>query len=109
MLTTPMVARFHNSAPSSSATETLKLLRKWSFRLRTTWRRSLTDCAASIWSSRVRKAIIQGLGSRDRGSEKLTLAPDLCNPALRDYFRCNARSGEGLNHVVDLNVAIVRD
>ena len=46
-------------AASSSATETLKLVRSRSFRLRTTWRLSLIDCAASMWSSRVRKAIMR--------------------------------------------------
>ena len=42
---TPRVARFQRLASSSSATETLKLCRSWSFTERTTCLRSLSDCA----------------------------------------------------------------
>src|SRR5438874_13589916 len=57
MLTTPMVARCHRSVTSISATEMLKLLRRRSFTLRSTWRLSLREWAASILNSKVRYAI----------------------------------------------------
>src|SRR3974390_418366 len=118
MATTPTVARFHNSAASSSATDTLKLVRNRSFMLRTTWRRSLTDCAASMWSSRVRKAM--GMRFRVSGFEFRTNSnPAGCRESwkpetgnsklLRVHFGCNPLGGEGFNYVAGLDVAIVRD
>ena len=57
MLTTPMVARFHRPLASISATAMLKWARSRSFKLRTTCRLSLRDCACSMRNSMVRKAI----------------------------------------------------
>src|SRR5580692_10048152 len=112
MLTTPIVARFHSSAPSSSATETLKLVRSRSFRLRTTCRLSLIDCAASMWSSRVRKAIkgsfeypVSSFPFRRKemeGNQK----PET---VLSDHFRGDALGHERFDDVPGLDVAVVRD
>src|SRR5437868_8935378 len=52
-----MVARCHRSVSSSSATPTLKCARSLSFKLRTTWRLSLSECAPSMRISRVSEAI----------------------------------------------------
>src|ERR1039458_1326934 len=57
MATTPRVADCQSSLGLSSATETLKLLPRRSFRLRRTWRRSLRECASSMRSSRLRYAM----------------------------------------------------
>src|SRR5947208_12936851 len=57
MLTTPIVARCHRSVTSISATDILKLFRRRSFTLRSTWRLSFRECAASILNSNVRYAI----------------------------------------------------
>src|SRR5262244_2768538 len=111
MLTTPMVARFQSSALSSSATETLKLVRSRSFRLRTTWRRSLIDCAASMWSSSVRKAIGMewSVASGQRTSHPPTTLTDHQQLFLRDYFRRDASGDKGFDHVMHLDVAVIRD
>src|SRR6202166_2965109 len=113
MLTTPIVARFHSSAASSSATDTLKLARSRSFKLRTTWRLSLIDCAASMWSSRVRKAIMQWSVASGQWPEKLPfdwpLITDHWALFLSDYFRGNPLGHKGLDHVADFDVAVVGD
>src|SRR5256885_14523601 len=57
MLTTPTVARCQRSVCSSSATDTLKLPRSLSFKLRTTWRLSLSECAPSMRISSVSEAM----------------------------------------------------
>src|SRR5450755_2225001 len=111
MLTTPTVARFQSSAPSSSATETLKPVRSRSFMLRTAWRRSLIDRASSMWSSRVRKAmgiqLVPVLGSQQNRSAS-TENREL-RTCLRDHFRSNPFRDESLDHVARLDVAVVRD
>src|SRR5437763_16492721 len=108
MLTTPMVARFHSSAASSSATETLKLVRSRSFKLRTTWRLSLIDCAASMWSSRVRKAIIrrsQGLGCRSQKNQPLVPDPQ---PLLLHHGFCrDPFCGKRFDYIARFDVAVV--
>src|SRR5579863_3685094 len=112
MLTTPMVARFQSSAASSSATEMLKLARSRSFRLRTTCRLSLSDCAASMCSSMVRKAMgMQFSVPSSQFSETTQLRTE--NRELRtrlcDYFRRNPLGNERLNHVASLDVTVVCD
>src|ERR1700730_2436277 len=111
MLTTPRVARFQRLEESSSAMDTLKLARRRSFRLRTTCRLSLSDCAASMRSSRVRKAIIGSsvvsrrqthVASRPGGKRQPTNG--LC---LRHGFRCDAFGDEGFDHIADFDVAVV--
>src|SRR3954462_875835 len=57
MAHTPRVAVCHVTASSSSATETLKPAFNFSLSDRTTCRRSLSDCACSMRSSRVRLAM----------------------------------------------------
>src|SRR3954469_22475909 len=52
-----MVARCHRSVSSSSATLTLLCARSLSFRLRTTWRLSLSECAPSMRISSVSEAM----------------------------------------------------
>src|SRR5664280_2379313 len=51
-----MVADCHCTASSSSATEMLHPWRNWSLSERTTCRRSLSDCACSMRTSRVNRA-----------------------------------------------------
>src|SRR5690348_9977565 len=107
MLTTPMVARFHNSALSNSATDTLKLVRRRSLRLRTTWRRSFSDCAASMLSSRVRKAIIQSLVVRYWSlAEVFRQRP---TTKLGDHFGGNTLSDERFDHVANFDIAVIGD
>src|ERR1700674_1060545 len=112
MLTTPKVARFHNPDAPSSATATLKCARSRSFRLRTTCRLSLRDCAASMRSSRVRKAIMRssvvGLWSLANHFWHGRTTNDERRP-LHHSFRCDLLGHEGLDHVADFNVAIVGD
>src|SRR5271169_2159223 len=113
MLTTPSVAWFHNTLASNSATATLKWARSRSFRLRTTWRLSLSDCAASMRSSRVRKAII---GSRAVGPWSLVVGKNAANLVTLDWdgqrptaddqrrflnhrLRRNFFGHEGLDHI----------
>src|SRR5690348_13066076 len=117
MLTTPMVARFHSSAASSSATETLKLMRSRSFKLRTTCLRSLIDCAASMWSSRVRKAIgisfefqVSSFGKACIANSREYWKPETENlKLLADYFGSDPRRNIGLDDGADLDVAIIRE
>src|SRR6202051_1909600 len=120
MLATPMVARFQSSAASSSATETLKLVRSRSFKLRTTWRLSLIDCAASMWSSRVRNAMgiqFRVSASSFAQSQKLPAAQITRNlkletgnsKLLNHCFRGDPLRGECLDHVAGFDIAIVRD
>src|SRR5579871_389277 len=92
MLTTPIVARFHNSAASSSATAMLKLARSLSLRLRTTCRRSFNDCAASMWISSVRNAITSEAGV-----------------SLRQRFRGDLLRYKCFNHIAGFDVAVIRD
>src|SRR4051812_32352236 len=68
MATTPSVADRQVTASSISATEMLKLWGSWSFKERTTWRRSLRDWACSMRSSRVRWAT--GMASRPRAAAR---------------------------------------
>src|SRR5678815_2762195 len=95
MLTTPMVAWFQRLVASSSATETLKLARSRSFKLRTTWRLSFKDCAASMRSSRVRKAIIQ-----------CVRWPKV---RLDERFGSYFFGDEGFDHVANFDVSVVGD
>src|SRR5882762_6827838 len=112
MLTTPMVARFQRVVESSSATETLKLARRRSLRLRRTWRLSLSDCAASMWSSRVRKAM--GISRSSQFSVLSCCARALTEnweprTGLRDYFCRDAFRDEGFDYVAYFDVAVVCD
>src|SRR5579872_56388 len=117
MLTTPTVARFHNPLASSSATATLKWARRRSFKLRTTCRLSLSDCAASILSSRVRKAIIERRRRSAVVGRWQNLAPEVPTTddkrpmtiSLRHRFSGDFFSGEGFNHVADFDVSVVGD
>src|SRR5580700_2925447 len=108
MLTTPMVARFHTGLGSSSATETLKLPRSRSFRLRTTCRLSLSDCAASMWSSSVRKAIKGSFRFPVLTLRHWKLETRNWKPALSNHFRGNSLGRESFDHVADLDVSIIR-
>src|ERR1035438_165644 len=115
MLTTPIVARFQSSAASSSATDTLKLVRSRSFKERTTWRRSLSDCAASMWSSRVRKAMGMRLSVPSFQFPEKT-RPHLLRTENRELRTClhhcfggNPLGSKGLDHVAGFDVAIIRD
>src|ERR1700733_7598551 len=115
MLTTPMVAEFQMLDASSSATETLKLARSRSFTLRSTWRLSLSDCAASMRRSRVRKAIMkrslvagrQQNHTRKRSGKRPTTKGQ--RRFLRHRFRSNFRSDKGFDHIAGLDVAVVSD
>src|ERR1700729_1891895 len=106
-----MVARFQSSAASSSATATLKLVRSRSFILRTACRRSLIDCAASMCSSSVRKAM--GIPFSAPGSQLSAAArtekPRTENSFLRHNFRCDALGSKGLDHIAGFDVAIICD
>src|ERR1700756_1461954 len=118
MLTTPMVARFQSSAASTAGRETLKVVRSRSFKLRTTCRRSLIDCAASMWSSRVRKAIgisfeFSGFKFQEiYGNHRLPGLLETRNwklKLLRNYFGRDPRRDEGLDNVAGLDVAVIGD
>src|SRR5579864_4630687 len=107
MLTTPIVARFHRPLASSSAMETLKLARSRSFKLRTTCRRSLSDCAASMWSSRVRKAMgIQFSVLSSQNTEQLRTEN---RKLLSDHFRRDALGDKRFDHVPGFDVTVVRN
>src|SRR5208283_1037322 len=92
---------------------TLKWARSRSFRLRTTCRLSLSDCAASMRSSRVRKAIIRSLVVGRSSLAKLQRANDQRRTtndcSLRHGFGRDLLGHEGLNHIADFDVAIVGD
>src|SRR5580704_8598044 len=121
MLTTPIVARFHKLLGSSSATETLKLVRRRSFRLRRTCRLSLSDCAASMCSSRVRKAIMNQwpvdsgqlpVAVKPLAHRALVLLATNHSPLatlLRHCFRGNSLGGEGFDRIADFDVPVVGD
>src|SRR5260370_2067404 len=109
-----MVARFHSPLESSSAVATLKCARRRSFMLRTTCRLSLRDCACSMWSSRVRKAIIpslvvgrsslaKSLGVRFRR----TTNDERPTTDLNHYFCSDFFSHERFNHVANFYVPVV--
>src|ERR1700683_5686691 len=106
-----MVARFQRRAEASAATETLRLVRSRSFILRTACRRSLIDCAASICSSRVRKAMgIPFSAPRSQLSEAArTEKPSTEHSFLRHNFRCDPLGSKGLDHIAGFDVAIICD
>src|SRR5229473_1002548 len=81
-----MVARCHKSVASISATEILKALRRRSFTLRTTWRLSLSECAASMRSSSVRYAI--GIG-KNLNAEQQCKQRELKNVSIA---KCSSQS-----------------
>src|SRR5437762_1468762 len=94
MLTTPSVARCQRSLCSSSATETLKLPRSLSFRLRRTWRLSFSECAPSMRSSSVSVAIGTASGNGLSCSGQLG----------SDLLGC-----EGLDYIANFDVTVTGD
>src|SRR5690348_15059898 len=112
MLTTPRVARCHKSVWSSSATATLNWVRRRSFKLRRTCRLSFRECAPSMRSSRVRKAIkfrvsrFQFQAGPNQWSETNNLNLET---ALGDHFRGDTLRGEGLDDITHLDVAVIGD
>src|SRR5579862_4843826 len=111
MLTIPIVARCQRPFGSISATDTLKWARSRSLRLRTTWRLSFRECAPSMHSSRVRKAINSSL-KRCGG----TMPPQYPAGRRRYFSRLSgaqfdgdALGGEGFDHIAHLHVTVIRD
>src|SRR5215469_177374 len=114
ILTIPNVARCHASLGSSSATATLKRVRKPSLTLRTTWRLSLSECAPSIRISSVRCAIMDAYRytkSRKPVSqyEKPFRNDCLNRCGLGECFLGHPLGDKRFDHVPGLDVTVVGD